>query len=167
MRNRRWRKLKLHSKLMLLMTPALLLAGTLMFWLLEHNNPGTLGKAGVGGQLLAAFFQSASARTAGFNTIDIGQMTPATLLFLMMLMFIGAGATSTGGGIKVTTFAVVLLATKAFLTKRPHVTAFGRTLSPQNRDPLAGHHHRQHHGADAGDVPADGDRGSAVRQNHV
>ncbi|MBE8738702.1 Ktr system potassium transporter B, partial [Aeromonas veronii] len=121
----------LHSKLMLLMTPALLLAGTLMFWLLEHNNPGTLGKAGIGGQLLAAFFQSASARTAGFNTIDIGLMTPAALLFLMMLMFIGAGATSTGGGIKVTTFAVVLLATKAFLTKRPHVTAFGRTLSPQ------------------------------------
>ncbi|MBR7628375.1 TrkH family potassium uptake protein [Aeromonas popoffii] len=130
-RNRRWRKLKLHSKLMLVMTPALLLVGTLMFWLLEHNNPGTLGKASFGNQWLAAFFQSASARTAGFNTIDIGLMTPAALLFLMMLMFIGAGTTSTGGGIKVTTFAVVLLATKAFLTKRPHVTAFGRTLSPQ------------------------------------
>ncbi len=130
-RNRRWRKLKLHSKLMLIMTPGLLLLGTLMFWLLEHNNPGTLGKVSFGGQWLAAFFQSASARTAGFNTIDIGLMTPAALLFLMMLMFIGAGATSTGGGIKVTTFAVVLLATKAFLTKRPHVTAFGRTLSSQ------------------------------------
>ncbi|MNQ94653.1 Ktr system potassium uptake protein B [compost metagenome] len=131
MRNRRWRKLKLHSKLMLLMTPGLLLLGTLMFWLLEHNNPATLGNAGPGGQLLAAFFQSATARTAGFNTVDIGQMVPASLLFMMMLMFIGAGATSTGGGIKVTTFAVVLLATRAFLTKRPHVTAFGRTLSPQ------------------------------------
>lgn len=130
-RNRRWRKLKLHSKLMLLGTPALLLLGTLVFWLLERNNPGTFGNAGIGGQLLAAFFQSASARTAGFNTIDIGQMVPASLLFMMMLMFIGAGATSTGGGIKVTTFAVVLLATKSFLTKRPHVTAFGRTLSPQ------------------------------------
>lgn len=131
MRNRRWRKLKLHSKLMLIMTPGLLLLGTLMFWLLEHNNPGTLGKASFGGQWLAAFFQSTSARTAGFNSIDIGQMVPASLLFMMMLMFVGAGATSTGGGIKVTTFAVVLLATKAFLTKRPHVTAFGRTLSPQ------------------------------------
>ncbi|MDM5072504.1 TrkH family potassium uptake protein [Aeromonas bestiarum] len=130
-RNRRWRKLKLHSKLMLIMTPALLLLGTLMFWLLEHNNPGTLGKASFGGQWLAAFFQSTSARTAGFNSIDIGQMVPASLLFMMMLMFIGAGATSTGGGIKVSTFAVVLLATKTFLTKRPHVTAFGRTLSPQ------------------------------------
>ncbi|BBQ51324.1 Ktr system potassium transporter B [Aeromonas jandaei] len=130
-RNRRWRKLKLHSKLMILMTPALLLLGTVIFWLLERNNPGTFGNAGIGGQLLAAFFQSASARTAGFNSIDIGQMVPASLLFMMMLMFIGAGATSTGGGIKVTTFAVVLLATKAFLTKRPHVTAFGRTLSPQ------------------------------------
>ena len=130
-RNRRWRKLKLHSKLMLLMTPALLLLGTLMFWLLEHNNPGTLGNASFGSQWLAAFFQSATARTAGFNTVDIGQMVPASLLFMMMLMFIGAGATSTGGGIKVTTFAVVLLATRAFLTKRPHVTAFGRTLSPQ------------------------------------
>ncbi|MFZ3403497.1 TrkH family potassium uptake protein [Aeromonas salmonicida] len=130
-RNRRWRKLKLHSKLMLVMTPALLLLGTLMFWLLERNNPGTLGTTSFGGQWLAAFFHSASARTAGFNTIDIGLMTPAALLFLMMLMFIGAGTTSTGGGIKVTTFAVVLLATRAFLSKRPHVTAFGRTLSPQ------------------------------------
>ncbi len=119
MRNRRWRKLKLHSKLMLIMTPGLLLLGTLMFWLLGHNNPGTLGKASFGGQWLAAFFQSTSARTAGFNSIDIGQMVPASLLFMMMLMFVGAGATSTGGGIKVTTFAVVLLATKAFLTKRP------------------------------------------------
>ncbi|MDF2401021.1 TrkH family potassium uptake protein [Aeromonas sp. 5HA1] len=130
-RNRRWRKLKLHSKLMLVMTLALLLLGTLMFWLLERNNPGTLGATSFGGQWLAAFFHSASARTAGFNTIDIGLMTPAALLFLMMLMFIGAGTTSTGGGIKVTTFAVVLLATRAFLSKRPHVTAFGRTLSPQ------------------------------------
>lgn len=130
-RNRRWRKLKLHSKLMLVMTPALLLLGTLMFWLLERNNTGTLGATSFGGQWLAAFFHSASARTAGFNTIDIGLMTPAALLFLMMLMFIGAGTTSTGGGIKVTTFAVVLLATRAFLSKRPHVTAFGRTLSPQ------------------------------------
>ena len=130
-RNRRWRKLKLHSKLMLVMTPALLLLGTPMFWLLERNNPGTLGGASLGGQWLAAFFQSASARTAGFNSIDTGQMVPAALLFMMMLMFIGAGTTSTGGGIKVTTFAVVLLATRAFLSKRPHVTAFGRTLSPQ------------------------------------
>ncbi|WP_305847133.1 potassium transporter TrkG, partial [Zoogloea sp. LCSB751] len=80
-RNRRWRKLKLHSKLMLLMTPGLLLLGTLMFWLLEHNNPATFGNAGPGGQLLAAFFQSATARTAGFNTVDIGQMVPASLLF--------------------------------------------------------------------------------------
>ena len=130
-RTRKFRKLKLHSKLMLVMTPALLLVGTLMFWLLEHNNPGTLGGLTPGQQWLAAFFQSASARTAGFNTVDLGQFGPPALLFMMMLMFIGAGTTSTGGGIKVTTFAVVVLATRAFLTKRPHVTAFDRTIAPQ------------------------------------
>jgi trk system potassium uptake protein len=130
-RTRKLRKLKLHSKLMLVMTPTLLLIGTLMFWLLERNNPTTLDELSLGKQWLAAFFQSASARTAGFNTLDLGHFTPAALLFMMMLMFIGAGTTSTGGGIKVTTFAVVLLATRAFLTKRPHVTAFGRTIAPQ------------------------------------
>jgi trk system potassium uptake protein TrkH len=82
--------------------PALLLLGTLMFWLLEHNNPAPSATP-LRSQWLAAFFQSATARTAGFNTVDIGQMVPASLLFMMMLMFIGAGATSTGGGIKVTT----------------------------------------------------------------
>lgn len=130
-RQRRWRRLQLHSKLMLGATAALLLAGTLIFWLLEHHNPATLGGAPFGQQLLMAFFQSASARTAGFNTVDLGQFTPAALLLMMVLMFIGAGTSSTGGGIKVTTFAVVLLATRAFLTKRPHVTAFGRTIGPQ------------------------------------
>ncbi|ALP40367.1 TrkH family potassium uptake protein [Aeromonas schubertii] len=130
-RKRRWRRFKLHTKLMLAVTPLLLLVGTLMFWLLEHNNPGTLGQAPFSRQMLAAFFHSASARTAGFNTVDIGHFTPAALLFMMVLMFIGAGTSSTGGGIKVTTFAVVMLSTRAFLTKQPHVTAFGRTIGPQ------------------------------------
>lgn len=101
-----------------------------MFWLLERGNPATLGGLSLGNQWLAAFFQSATARTAGFNTLDLGHFTSASLLFMMMLMFIGAGTTSTGGGIKVTTFAVVILATRAFLTKRPHITAFGRTIAP-------------------------------------
>lgn len=130
-RRRHWRRFKLHTKLMLVGTPVLLLVGTLIFWLLEHGNRGTLGGATFGHQMLAAFFHSASARTAGFNTVDIGHFTPAALLFLMALMFIGAGTSSTGGGIKVTTFAVVVLATRAFLTKQPHVTAFGRSVSSQ------------------------------------
>ncbi|MGL5287037.1 MAG: TrkH family potassium uptake protein [Aeromonas sp.] len=130
-RQRRWRRLKLHSKLMLTGTPLLLVIGTLVFWALEHNNHGTLAGASFGHQMLAAFFHSASARTAGFNTVDIGHFTAPALLFMMALMFIGAGTSSTGGGIKVTTFAVVILATRAFLTKQPHTSAFGRTISAQ------------------------------------
>ena len=102
-----------------------------MFWLLEHNNPGTLGNASFGSQWLAAFFQSATARTAGFNTVDIGQMVPASPAVHDDADVHRCRGNLHRGGIKVTTFAVVLLATRAFLTKRPHVTAFGRTLSPQ------------------------------------
>ncbi|MGL5947755.1 MAG: TrkH family potassium uptake protein [Aeromonas sp.] len=127
---RRFTRLKLHSKVMLVATPLLLLGGSTLFWALERGNSQTLGGFALLDQWLIAFFHAASARTAGFNSLDLGALTPAALLFMMILMFIGAGSTSTGGGIKVTTFAVVLLATRSFLTKRPAVSAFGRAIPP-------------------------------------
>ncbi len=128
-----WRRgffaLSLHSKIMLVATPALLLFGTVMFWLLERNNPQTLANLTGGGQWLAAFFQSATARTAGFNSVDIGLFTQPALLIMIILMLIGAGSTSTGGGIKVSTFVVAIAATWAFLTQKQHVVMFKRTIS--------------------------------------
>ncbi|MGF1742244.1 TrkH family potassium uptake protein [Vibrio profundum] len=130
-----WRKgfsqLLLHTKIMLVVTPILLLSGMVLIWALEHNDPNTLGPLSTSSQWLAAFFQSASARTAGFNTVDLTHFTHPALLVLIVLMLIGAGSTSTGGGIKVSTFAVALVATWAFLRQKKHVVMFKRTVSWQ------------------------------------
>lgn len=130
---RHWRKgfhfLHIHTKIMLIATPLLLLVGTVLFWLLERHNPNTMGSLTTGGQWLAAFFQSASARTAGFNSVDLTQFTQPALLIMIVLMLIGAGSTSTGGGIKVSTFAVAFMATWTFLRQKKHVVMFKRTVN--------------------------------------
>ncbi|MPY24660.1 TrkH family potassium uptake protein [Shewanella sp. YLB-07] len=123
-----FRHFQLHTKIMLLATPCLILFGTLMFWLLEHNNPNTLGQYNLGQQWLVAFFQSVTARTAGFNSVDIALFSQGAFFIMIILMLIGAGSTSTGGGIKVSTFVVVAVATWSFLRQRPHVSIFKRTV---------------------------------------
>lgn len=125
---RGFRALQLHTKIMLVATPALLLIGTLLFWVLENDNQATMAGLTPGGQWLAAFFQSASARTAGFNSVDLALYTQPALLVMIILMLIGAGSTSTGGGIKVSTFAVAFVATWAFLRQKKHVVMFRRTV---------------------------------------
>lgn len=130
-----WRRgfnhLHLHTKIMLTATPTLLLVGTLLFWLLERSNSETMQGLTTNGQWLAAFFQSASARTAGFNSVDLTHYTHPALLVMIVLMLIGAGSTSTGGGIKVSTFAVAFVATWSFLRQKKHVVMFKRTVSWQ------------------------------------
>ncbi|MCL9780111.1 TrkH family potassium uptake protein [Vibrio sp. S4M6] len=130
-----WRKgfsqLLLHTKIMIVMTPVLLISGTVLIWALEHNNPLTLGPLSESSQWLSAFFQSASARTAGFNSVDLSYFTHPALLVVIVLMLIGAGSTSTGGGIKVSTFTVAVVATWAFLRQKKHVVMFKRTVNWQ------------------------------------
>lgn len=130
-RERRWRALSLHSKIMIAGTVWLLVGSTILFALLEWSNPATLGALPWWDRLQASWFQAVTFRTAGFNTIDMGGLTDAGSLFAMALMMIGAGSASTGGGIKVTTFAVLLLATHAFLRRRAEVEVFGRRLAPE------------------------------------
>lgn len=125
---RAWRRLTLHSKLMLVGTAALIVWGTVMFALLEWNNPATLGPLGIGEKLWASWFQGVTPRTAGFNTVDTGGMHDSTTMLTMTLMLVGGGSTSTAGGIKVTTLCVLLLATVAFLRRRTSLHAFGRSL---------------------------------------
>ncbi len=120
--------LQIHSKVMLITTPILLITGTVLFWLLERNNSHTLGALGAWQKWMAAFFQSVSARTAGFNSVDLGQFTHASTLVMLILMFIGAGSTSTGGGIKVSTFVVAIVATWSFLRQQDYVVMFKRTI---------------------------------------
>lgn len=127
--HRSWRYLSLHSKLMLSGTAVLIGVSWAAFAALEWQNPGTLGALpSAGDRLLASWFQATTTRTAGFNTVDIGAIHDSTAMMFMTLMFIGAGTTSTGGGIKVTTFIVLVLATIAFFRRHQRLRAFGRSL---------------------------------------
>lgn len=126
-----WReegRLQLHVKVVLLTTAWLLVGGMILILLLEMNNPGTLGPLNWGDKLLAAFFQSVTPRTAGFNTIDLAAMLPASQFLLIVLMFIGASPNSTGGGVKTSTLATILATIRASLRDYDEVQMFHRTI---------------------------------------
>jgi trk/ktr system potassium uptake protein len=128
--HRSWRRLTLHSKLVIVGTVGLIVWSFVAFLALEWTNPKTLAALpDAGDRLWATWFQSVTTRTAGFNTIDIGGMRESTSLLFMPLMVIGAGPTSTGGGIKVTTFVVLVLATYAFLKRHEQISVFSRTIT--------------------------------------
>lgn len=118
----------LHTKLTLWMTAGLLVFGTLVILVFEATEPDTLGRLAWPDKLLAAFFASVTPRTAGFNSIDYGEASGETLLVTDMLMFVGSGSASTGGGIKVTTLAVLFLMVAAEARGDRDVNAFGRRV---------------------------------------
>ncbi|MAS56868.1 MAG: ATPase [Pimelobacter sp.] len=124
-RRRSW---SLHLKLTLVATAALLVVGTGFVTATEWNNPATLGALDTPARLLAGFFQAVMPRTAGFNTLDYGQMEDGTLLGTIILMFIGGGSAGTAGGIKVTTFVILFFAVYAEVRGEPNVDAFGRRI---------------------------------------
>lgn len=119
-------KYSLHSKIVLTMTFALLFGGTALFLLFEWNATGA--QFGIGGKLLTALFSSATARTAGFNTVDTAQLSGASKLLTMVLMFIGGSPGSTAGGVKTTTAFVLGLYTVSMTRVRKNANAFGRRL---------------------------------------
>lgn len=120
--------LSLHTKLTIITTVALILIGTILLFLFEGNNIGTLHGLTIKDKVLASLFHSVSARTAGFNTLDVGQMASDSLFMLIILMVIGASPGSTGGGIKTTTFAIMIVALLSTVRGRQDFTAFGRRL---------------------------------------
>jgi len=124
--HRERRALQLHTLVTLLATAVLLAAGTLAMLLFEWN--GTLSGMSFGKKLLNAFFHAVTPRTAGFNTVDIAAMTDAGKALTVLLMFIGAAPGGTGGGVKVTTFAVVLLSACASLAGREDTSVGRRRL---------------------------------------
>lgn len=127
--NRRFSRMALHTKIVLFMTGILLSAGTLLYLLFESGN--TMVGLTAPYKVLNAFFHSVSARTAGFNTLPLDQMEPASNLITIILMFIGAAPGSTAGGIKTTTFFVLILAVIAFLRGRSDVQAFERRIASE------------------------------------
>ncbi len=118
----------LHSKIVVSATVALLIGGTAVMLAFEWSNPATLGPLGLGEKLIGGVMSGVMPRTAGFNSVDIAAMHPATLLVTDALMFIGAGNASTGGGIKIATFAVLAWAIWAELRGDSDVIVFHRRV---------------------------------------
>ncbi len=118
----------LNFKVAISTTLVLLIFGTIAFFLTELNNPATLGSMNFGNKLMAAWFQSVSPRTAGFNTIDISKMTTAGLFITIAFMFIGASPGGTGGGIKTTTSRVLASCTQAILQGKEEVYLYEREV---------------------------------------
>ena len=131
-RNRQgFRSLSLHTRLVLLTTLALLLAGTAFYWLAERTNAETLAGRGEGEKILNAFFQSVTMRTAGFNSFDLSGFRDGSKLFSSFLMIIGASPASTGGGIKTTTIASLALLMLSVVRGESEVNVARRRLSDE------------------------------------
>lgn len=126
--NRRWSRLRLHTKIVLTMTVLLILGGYLMLTLLEFNNPETIADASASEKILVPLFQSVTARTAGYNTVPVGSMTQASLFIIIILMFIGGSPGSTAGGVKTSTVGVLLLVCAAVMHGESEINVFGRRL---------------------------------------
>ena len=125
---RNFADLRLHSKMVLLTTIALIVVGTGAIWFMEAGNPDTLGNLTTSQQVLASYFQAVTPRTAGFNTLPIDKLHESTLFVIIMLMFVGASPASTGGGIKTTTFAVVVLTTWNLIRGKEDLVLFNRRI---------------------------------------
>jgi trk system potassium uptake protein TrkH len=127
-RVRRFHELTLDSKLVLVTTGVLLVAGTVGFYLLERSNSLSLASMSAPEALLQSFFFSVSSRSSGFQTMNPDVLGEATLLMLVFLMFIGGAAGSTAGGIKVNSVGVLAAAVLSAIKGRPHVVAFWREI---------------------------------------
>jgi trk system potassium uptake protein TrkH len=125
---RKKRRLSLHSKVVLSATASLILIGAIVIFAFEFTNPKTLGSLNWSGKILGSFFQSVTPRTAGANTLDIGGLRQATQFFIIILMFIGASPGSTGGGIKTTTFTILIGAMIAMIRGKEDIVFFRHRL---------------------------------------
>lgn len=125
---KRWRSLSLHSKIMIIGTLAFNVVAFVLIFAFEAHNPKTLEALSPGGKVWASLFQGVVTRTAGFNSVNIGDLKPETLFLMMIYMFIGAGSVSTGGGIKLTTFFALLFMVGAYIRKQREPVLLERTI---------------------------------------
>ena len=131
-RSRSYKKLTLHSKIVVMMTLTLILLGFVLFFVMEFNNPNTMKDLSLKGKLTASMFQSVTTRTAGFNTIALDQMYDSSKLLTIILMFIGGSPGSTAGGMKTTTIALVVLLIISVVKGRQDVEFSKRRISRDN-----------------------------------
>lgn len=130
---RGWKRISLHGRLTLLGYAFLLIAGAVLFILLEWDNPETMGTLEPHAHVLNGLFQSVTSRTAGFNAVNIGGLTDQSLMLTSILMFIGGGSAGTAGGVKVATVVVILLIIWSEIRGKPDVEAFGRRIGEHNQ----------------------------------
>ncbi|NMA83903.1 MAG: Trk family potassium uptake protein [Epulopiscium sp.] len=123
-----FQKLTLHTKLVLVLTLALVVLGFAFFAVAEWSNPLTLQHTGFKNQILGALFQSVSPRTAGFNTISLAKMKDASKFMMIILMFIGGSPAGTAGGVKTVTFGILVLTVLSVVKGKPRTEVFHRTI---------------------------------------
>jgi trk system potassium uptake protein TrkH len=127
-RNRRWQRLALETKVVLLASVLLVLIGTLAIGIAEWDNPRTLGLLSPDQKVLNSIFESVTLRPAGFSALDTGALLQSSIFIVMALMFVGGASGSTAGGIKVNTFSVLLIAIVSTARGLPSAMAFGRRI---------------------------------------
>ncbi|OTG87102.1 potassium transporter TrkH [Acinetobacter sp. ANC 4558] len=125
---KRWQTLSPNSKLILTSIACINLIAFIVIWILEASNPLTLAPMSIGDQAVNAWFQATVPRSSGFNSLNLSDMTEASALVTMLLMFIGGGSLSTAGGIKVGTFVIVLLSVITFLRRSPELRIFNHSV---------------------------------------
>lgn len=127
-RRRREARLSVHTRLVLTVSAFLVVASAIVIFALERGNPATLGSLGFADAAMAAFFQAVTPRSAGFVTIDLASMLPASLFLMMILMFIGGAPGGATGGVKVTTFAITVAALWATVRGAEEPVIFKRRI---------------------------------------
>lgn len=128
--NRRvFRHLTLHSKIAIVSTLCLIMGGALLFFILEYNNPLTMGSVSLFDKIQLSMFQSVTTRTAGFASIPQENLTDASAAVSLVLMFIGGSPVGTAGGVKTVTVVVLLCSTLATVRNKKYVSVFGRMIS--------------------------------------
>ena len=130
-RKKSFEKLSIHAKLVLIISASLIVIGTLAFYLIESQAGGVLYKEGFKNSIMQSAFQSISARTAGFYSVKLNQMHDTSVLLLIILMVIGGSPGSTAGGLKTTTFGVLLLSTISIFKQEDEVTIFNKHIEPK------------------------------------
>ncbi|MTB64353.1 TrkH family potassium uptake protein [Streptococcus sp. zg-86] len=123
-----FRKFSFHTKVVLTMTTAILLLGTLLTLLTEYRNPDTIGSLSLPQKILVSFFQTVTMRTAGFASIDYTKANPVTLLLYTFQMMLGGAPGGTAGGIKITAFLTLILYARSEIIGLPHTNFKARTI---------------------------------------
>lgn len=127
-KKRKFKKFSLHTKIVIITSLTVTIVPTILFFLFEMNNPKTIGNMNFFEKILISLFQVVSPRTAGYNTIDINSMKDSTKFLSIILMFIGGSPASTAGGLKTTTFAVIMISVYSLIKERDNIECFGRTI---------------------------------------